>query len=266
MRVKGDGIFSINTSASGGFGSAGISLPEAVADASGGADSPPITDNLSIYFNPDVEVYSDAGTTLAVDGDNIRQYNDQSGNSNTAEHSTASVQPIYKTSVLGGGNASIFTGSNDRLNLTSTIVIPDLSSWTFYTVYKRDPVGDWGVALGNASGAPSANIIFRSIGLRASDDSNQYSYIWNAEDTTLKIMTVVVDSSANTISLYKNNTLVQTQSLTYSDTFTFKNLYFHSGLPTPDTNWGNMLLYTDLHDATQVGEVNDWLNTKYSIY
>ena len=58
MKVKGDGIFSINTSASGGFGNAGISLPETVAASSGG-DSPPITDNLSIYLNPDADTYSD---------------------------------------------------------------------------------------------------------------------------------------------------------------------------------------------------------------
>ena len=83
MRVKGDGIFSINTSASGGFGNRGISLPEVVADASGGGDSPPITADLQVYYNPEVDAYSDAGTTLAVDGDNVRQWNDQSGNGNT---------------------------------------------------------------------------------------------------------------------------------------------------------------------------------------
>ena len=29
---------------------------------------------------------------------------------------------------------------------------------------------------------------------------------------------------------------------------------------------GNILFYTDAHDATDVGTVSDWLNDKYSIY
>ena len=109
MKVKGDGIFSINTSSSGGFGNAGISLPETVADAGGGGDSPPITDNLSVYFNPDVEVYSDDIETLAIDGDNVRQFNDQSGNGNTLDGSSGSLQPIYDTTTFSGGLASILS-------------------------------------------------------------------------------------------------------------------------------------------------------------
>ena len=79
--------------------------------------APPITDDLEIYFNPDFDVYSDAGTTLATDGDNIRQYNDRSGNDNTAEQTSASLQPLYDTSEFGNGNASLFTGSYDSLDL-----------------------------------------------------------------------------------------------------------------------------------------------------
>ena len=133
--IKGDNILNVGTPAGGGISI--IANDPVTSGGGGGADMPPITDNLSIYFNPDVEVYSNAGTTLAVDGDNIRQYNDQSGNSNTAEQTTASEQPIYKTSILGNGNASIQIGSGDYLDLSSTLAISGSESFTFYIVYKK---------------------------------------------------------------------------------------------------------------------------------
>jgi len=226
----------------------------------------PITDNLEVYYNPDVDVYSDAIGTPAVDGDYVRQMDDQSDNSNTASQSSASVQPIYNTSELGNGNASLFTGSNDGLEFSSSIVIPDASSWAFYTVYKKDVLGDYSAAIGNRVYPTFAHINFRASYVRATDDGNQYNWNSFSDDTTLKIMTVVVDSSANTISVYKNGSLAVSNSITYSDDFTFKSLFYHTGIPGTNTYWGNVLLYSDLHDATQVGEVSNWLNQKYKIY
>jgi hypothetical protein len=228
--------------------------------------APPITDGLELYMNPDLETYSDLGVTLATDGDNIRQINDRSGNDNTLTQTSASFQPLYDTSEFGNGNASLFTGSYDSLDFESSIVIPDASSWTFYTVYKRDVLGDYSAAIGNRGGEDSSHINFRSGYVRASDDSNQYNWNAHTDDTTLKVMAVVVDSTANTISVYKNGSLVVSNSLTYSDTFTFRTLFAHSGIPGTNTYWGNALLFSEKHDSTEVGTMSDWLNDKYDIY
>jgi hypothetical protein len=228
--------------------------------------APPITDGLELYMNPDLETYSDLGVTLATDGDNIRQINDRSGNDNTLTQTSASFQPLYDTSEFGNGNASLFTGSYDSLDFESSIVIPDASSWTFYTVYKKDVLGDYSAAIGNRGGEDSSHINFRSGYVRASDDSNQYNWNAHTDDTTLKVMAVVVDSTANTISVYKNGSLVVSNSLTYSDTFTFRTLFAHSGIPGTNTYWGNALLFSEKHDSTEVGTMSDWLNDKYDIY
>jgi len=229
-------------------------------------DLPPITSNLKVFFDPDYAAFSDEGNTLAADGDYVRQVWDRSSTGNTAEQTSASLQPLYDTSEFGNGNASLFTGSYDSFDFASSIVIPDTSGFTFHTVYKKDVLGDYSASIGNRGGEDSAHINHRSSYVRVSDDSNQYNWNSFSDDTTLKIISIVVDRSANTISVYKNGELSVSNSITYSDTFTFRTLFAHSGIPGTNTYWGNILMYEGAHSANQVSQVSDWLNTKYDIY
>ena len=262
MRVKGDGIFSINTSASGGFGNAGISLPETVADAGGGGDSPPITDNLGIYFNPDVEVYSDAGTTLAVDGDNIRQFNDQSGNSNTLNQATASAQPIYKDTILGNGNASI-QSIGDSMVFTNPLSSSATDSFTFYCAYKPNAVANTFYIMTGASSPYPALYFYTNTHFFRDNSGIPATTTDFTEDTNLKIITLVMNHGDMTYKIYKNSNLEGSRSKPGSFGATdFGKLFANDQL----INFGNVLFYTAAHDATQVEEVSDWLNTKYSIY
>lgn len=261
MKVKGDGIFSINTSASGGFGNAGISLPEDVADTSGGVDMPPITTDLLVYYDPDVEAYSDDGTTLAVDGDNIRQFNDQSGNGNTLNQTTASLQPLYDTTTFSGGLASI-KSKLDSLILTSELDLNNSTSFTFYHVYKKESNSN---IVGFFKGLGTYPRSEHRTGLfRIRDNTGASRYASYTTDTNIKILAVTVDRSADEFKGYINGSFVMAHPSQVTNwPVTISQLYSND---TKFLNSGNVLFYTAAHDATDVGTVSDWLNTKYSIY
>ena len=267
MKVKGDGIFSINTSATGGFGSAGISLPEAVVEAGGGGDAPPITDNLELFVNPEADVYSDAGTTLAVDGDNIRQVNDQSSNSIILDQSSASNQYVFKNDVLGTGHSGLWVQDSTKfMEFDSTLTIAGASqSITFYSVYDKTNTSRINYIYG-AGGNVNFNRILEFGGNRIyfQDDTgvNHYASISNAND--LGIRAFVLDTSTDNIKTYFNGTLIgdSTAAKTWGD-FNFARFWGQNGM----TGYiGQTLLYSEAHDSTQVEQVSDWLNDKYSIY
>lgn len=262
MRVKGDGIFSINTSASGGFGNAGISLPETVAAAGGGGDSPPITDNLSIYLNPDVDVYSDAGTTLAVDGDNIRQMFDQSGNSNTLNQTQGVYQPIYNNTIFGNGNASIYS-RNDYLETTNTLSVGVSDDYTMYMVYKKSANSNIYYAIRGSGGYPRFEHLTTKIQFRDNQGSGaSFTY---TDNTDLKVIALTLDRSAGTHGehkLYVNGAYIAFVNYTINWDVDISRIFANS---TTVMYYGNFLWYGGIgHDATQVAQISDWLNEKYS--
>lgn len=255
--IKGDNILSVGTPAGGGISI--IANDPVTSGGGGGGDNPPITTNLELYVNPDIDVYSDAGTTLAVDGDSIRQANDQSGNSNTVSQSTASLQPLYKTSILGNGNASIQIGSGDYLDLSSTLAFSGSESFTFYIVYKKS-LATRNSAIGSGG---SDRIDLRDSYVQTFIGGTN-SFISHADNTDLKIITVVVDKTSSTYEVYKNKTSLGSNSKTFGGV-NFTKLF--GGVSAGgNIDYGIALMYKDAHDATQVGEITDWLNTKYQIY
>jgi len=263
MRVKGDGIFSINTSASGGFGNAGISLPEAVVEAGGGGDSPPITSDLLVYYNPDVEAYSDAGATLAVDGDNIRQWNDQSGNVNTLNQTTASLQPLYNTTQFGNGNSAI-QSQNDGFDLTNGLDFENSTSFTWYLVYEKTnttAVNYWYISkAGSSTGIPRSD--FSATRISISGTSGSGRYVNYNDDGALKVIAITVDRSANEYKMYANGSYIGASASQVTNwPLNIGRIFGSYGYITYH---GINMYYTAAHDATQVAQVSDWLNEKYS--
>lgn len=261
--IKGDNILSVGTPAGGGISI--IANDPVTSGGGGGGDSPPITDNLSIYLNPDVDVYSDAGTTLAVDGDNIRQFNDQSGNSNTLNQSTAIYQPIYRTSILGNDNASI-ESQNDFLELTSVLDYTTTTNWTWYFVFQQTSTATTYNWFKGTSTYPRPEFWSTKTSIKA--DTGAARNCAYSNNTDLKMLAITNQPSNGEFKLYINGSYVsQDVNASYYSTrplsYTIAKLFANS---TYAMHAGNVLFYTDVHDATQVQEVSDWLNTKYSIY
>ena len=238
----------------------------AAAGEAASAPTPPLTADLEVYYNPDFEVYSNATGTPAVDGDNVRQFNDQSGNNNTLNQTTASAQPLYNTTVLGNGNASI-QSNNDFFLTTNNIEIPNTQAeWTFYAVYKRSTGSDE-YYICTLSTDADCRMEWRSVHmLRQLSGSGRFTSFTDDLDT--KIVTYTLDRNAGTVGelkMYVNGSFYGNMSagVTVANwPLEFDKLFSAAY----GVNFGNQLMYFTAHDATQVGQVSDWLNDKYSIY
>ncbi len=61
-----------------------------------------ISSSLALWLKADAGVYNDAGSTLATNGQTVRQWQDQSGNARHANQVTSAARPTYVTAVKNG--------------------------------------------------------------------------------------------------------------------------------------------------------------------
>lgn len=81
----------------------------------GGGLSPYAT-NLTGWWRADAGVYSDAGSTPAVDTGTVYQWNDQSGNGFHMSQPTSTNRPTYRTNFVNGQPAIRFDGVDNEMN------------------------------------------------------------------------------------------------------------------------------------------------------
>jgi len=242
-----------------GLGSDSVGPP--AGSGGGGGDAPPITDNLQVYYNPEVEAYSDAGTTLAVDGDNVRQFNDQSGNGNTLNQTTASSQPLYDTTTLGNGNASIYA-LNDFMSLTNNLSVGASDSYTMYMVYKKSANSTIYYSI---RGENSLNRFEHRTTLLNFKSATGGAHFWTYTDNTdLKVIATTLDRDVTTNGehkLYVNGAYVGIRDYTINWTNEISRIFANGNAYM---YYGSFLWYDAAHSATDVATISDWLNTKYS--
>ena len=75
---------------------------------------------LALWLRADLEVYSDAGSTLATDGQDVQQWNDQSSPSNNASEGDGGggspVEPVFNTNEINYNPALLITDQNTTNN------------------------------------------------------------------------------------------------------------------------------------------------------
>jgi hypothetical protein len=237
----------------------------------GGVESvpmPPITANLELYVNPDYDVYSDAGTTLAVDNDNIRQVNDQSGNSIILSQPTAVNQFTYKEAGLGTDNASFYKDSTfEWLELSSAISFTNSESFVVYSVIDRADATSRIIPIGRDTGSSRDRIVEVNGVVYWQDNNSNWVFVSQTSPTTVTLRTYVVDRTNNVCRLYENGTETDTASATgLTGSFTFNRLHNHDpNAGNMDAHFGYTLVYRGLHSASDVTSMWNWINTKYSI-
>lgn len=84
--------------------------------------TPDSISNLAFWYKADAGVYSDAGTTLATNGQSVQQWNDQSTNGRNLSAFSSGFKPVYTTGMLNGKPGLVFT--SDGLISTTTITKP----------------------------------------------------------------------------------------------------------------------------------------------
>ena len=104
-----------------------------------------------VWLKQGALVYSDAGTTPAVDTDPVYRWGDSSGNGRNADQTTLGNRPVYNTN---SGNPYLnFDGSNDYLNLGNAAALNLTAGGTiFFRAQFNATSGDgWIVGRDDAS-------------------------------------------------------------------------------------------------------------------
>ncbi len=103
-----------------------------------------------LWLKADAEVYTDAGITLATDGQAVQQWNDQSGNGNHVTQSTTINKPTYKSPDATARPALYFDGVNKKVFLNNTVsnLVTAGAARTVFVVARRDCNAHAGGVLG----------------------------------------------------------------------------------------------------------------------
>lgn len=116
---------------------------------------------LIAWYKADSGVYSDAGTTLALNGLPVQQWNDQSGNGYHIKQSTLSNRPTYLTNTLNSLPVIDFNNSLNQQYLQTTTTPVVLGGTLLSAFFIRKVTG--------LNGNTNARVLAISV---ASDDTS----------------------------------------------------------------------------------------------
>lgn len=215
----------------------------------------PITTNLDLHINVDAyKSFSDEGTTLATDGDNLRQINDLSFDKNNISQSTASNQLVYETEFFNKKDFAKHL-SQDYMNPSTSF---NLAGGTIYVTGKKAlETSDWVIVGGDSSGVAASNWSDGNTYLR--DSSNNLVSLSIGHFVEHAVYAFVWDYG-NTFEVFKNG--VSLGSVDASSVGTLNNVkIFGRGqeTATSENYFGDVLVYSDAHTSTQVEEISNFL-------
>jgi len=102
---------------------------------------------IAIWLRSDAGTFSDLGTTATVNGDQVRQWNDQSGNARNAIQNTAANRPLFRTNISNAMPGLRFTGNmfidGPALGIAAT------SSYTYLITFRDTTTGLGPISDGN---------------------------------------------------------------------------------------------------------------------
>ncbi len=161
--------------------------------------------NNVLWLSADKSVYSNAGTTLAINASNVQQWNDRSGNGKNASEGTTSNRPNYYTNVLNGQPVIRYTASNnDRLLATGLSTGNQASIWVVAS-YSSLPSSNPGLIQGAATGNGfSASAGDKNIGMWLSNANQPWGRGIQSNGTQVNIPTSTT-TAANTFYLINNS-------------------------------------------------------------
>ncbi|MCB0395215.1 MAG: hypothetical protein KDD36_01095 [Flavobacteriales bacterium] len=222
-----------------------------------------------IWLSANDNVYNDAGTTEASDGESVEEWHDRSGNGNDAVQTTGGSQPTLTTNSINGQSVMTFDGSADWMGIT-TGDIPE-TNYTQFVIFKSSD-GDGCFTAITDPVSYSGGSHDRQFGLKANKMSSR---IWS--DETISTATSYNDNNTHIAEwmvtngvgqeIYIDETSVKTGSKSASD------FNWETGMVLGGHNaWGyysgaiaEVILYnTLLNDAQQI-IVNNYLSSKYGV-
>jgi len=98
---------------------------------------------LVAWYDATDSVYTDAGTTLATDGQTVRQWKDKSGNGFHVSQTNSAQRPTFRasSSIANNRPAVDFTMFTHYLRNDAVTFPTPTSRWTIYAVFSAAPTG-----------------------------------------------------------------------------------------------------------------------------
>ncbi len=188
-----------------------------------------------LWLSADQGVYSNtAGTTPAVNGNNVAVWNDRSGNGRNATHSVTGEQPDFRTNVRNGLPVIRFSAANNDRLLSTGLVTANRASVFVVASWSSLPSSNPGIIQGAPSGSAfSSATNQKTIGMWVSSAGG--NQVWGRG----------VESDNNTVDI------PQTTNTTAGTFYSFLNLY----------NGSTITQYVDNATAGSIGydgTLNDW--------
>lgn len=196
-----------------------------------------------LWLGADHGVYSDAGITLAATTNNVRQWNDRSGNGRNAIQATSAERPNYFTGSLNGYPVLRYAAANNDRMLSTGLSTANVASVFVIGRYSSLPSPNPGLLQGSPAGnGYTSDAAQKSIGMWvASSNSN----LWGRgvqSDATQRNISQVTTLSANTAyvfnSIYDGSVIQQ---------------YLNNGVSGSVTYNGTLRSWTDMCIGCQAG-------------
>jgi hypothetical protein len=223
------------------------------------------TANLFAQWKADANVYSDAGTTLATNGQTVQQWNDQTANALHFTQATSGARPTFNTNQQNSLPGITFDGSNDTFIKTLSIgtkgtifVVYKLVVWAnFAMMWEMGPSGssfeDYGIQCRSSNGE-----------LDRMDSGGFTPYQGGATGTpTIGCMvipssgtgTLRQNASSSPVSVTINGSALDGINLASRGSFGFCNVQYFE-----------ILIYNTNLDSTTETAARNYLNAKWAIF
>jgi len=168
-----------------------------------------------LWLMANSSVFSDAGVTPAVNGSNVQQWNDVSGNSVPVTQAALSRRPNYITNVLNALPVLRYTSANNDLLTAVGMSTANLASVWVMAAYSSLPNPNPGLIQASPSGlSASTNANDKAIGVWV--DSGSGTEVWgrgiqsnNAQRNISQVTTLNVNTFYAIATIYRSNRIDQ---------------------------------------------------------
>lgn len=216
-----------------------------------------------------------ADSLALTDGTAVSSWSDSSGHSHTLAQATGSLQPIYKTGIIGGKPIVRFDSVDDYMDVGGTISTLT-TNVTLFAVVSVASVSAHGMFVHNGSSSNGWGFGYGSSG---SGDTNGNTYVglkeavaWVDGSQTFSAATaVVVAAQIQSDSKFKFWKAGGTGGLSAntSSVITPTTDCYVGGMPSPQRAFGgdigDVIVYDASLSTTDRDNVGSWLASKYSL-
>lgn len=228
----------------------------------GSGDDPSSIADLHRWYKAGQGAYTDAGSTLATNGQTVQQWNDFSGNASHATQGTAGTRPVFTTGGQNGKPYLRFDGSK-ALAWDGTEIVG--LYFTVFIVGKHDTSQSGWFTDGSSSSnnqnlhiGQSSTTVFRFSTFGASEDLSHTS-------GSLNIWACVLNQGAAQKTIWKNGS-VATSGGSAAQLTANAGQQLGGNAPNFEGDLYEFIVYARQLDTTEIGSVFTYLNGDYAIY